>query len=78
MTDALAGDGNLRAIPRTTRATGGPAVSRAVAARRGLPTAVWGMLILIAAEATLFACFVATYFYLRFNTPVWPPRGVPG
>jgi cytochrome c oxidase subunit III len=77
VTDLLAGDGHLRAIPRTTKATGGPAVSRAVAARRGLPAAVWGMLVLIAAEATLFACFVATYFYLRFETRVWPPRGVP-
>jgi cytochrome c oxidase subunit III len=77
VTDVLAGDGDLRAIPRTTRAVGGPAVSRAVAARRGLPTAVWGMLIVIAAEGTLFACLVAAYFYLRFNNAAWPPRGVP-
>lgn len=41
------------------------------------PAAWWGMLILIASEAMLFACFVATYFYLRFHTAVWPPRGTP-
>jgi heme/copper-type cytochrome/quinol oxidase subunit 3 len=35
------------------------------------------MAILIASEATLFAAFIGTYFYLRFETPVWPPRGVP-
>ncbi|HKU59400.1 MAG TPA: cbb3-type cytochrome c oxidase subunit I [Gaiellaceae bacterium] len=38
-------------------------------------TAVWGMWILIATEATLFACLIATYYYLRFHTPAWPPHG---
>jgi heme/copper-type cytochrome/quinol oxidase subunit 3 len=25
----------------------------------------------------LFSCFVATYFYLRFENPAWPPPGTP-
>jgi Heme/copper-type cytochrome/quinol oxidase, subunit 3 len=33
------------------------------------------MLILIAAEGTLFACFIATYYYLRFTSSRWPPAG---
>jgi heme/copper-type cytochrome/quinol oxidase subunit 3 len=33
------------------------------------------MLILIAAEGTLFACFIATYYYLRFTSRMWPPAG---
>ncbi len=41
------------------------------------PAAVWGMIILIAAEATLFGVFVGTYYYLRFKTPAWPPDGSP-
>lgn len=49
-----------------------------------LPTAVsgsrstgwWGMIILILNEAVLFAALVASYFYVRFNTPVWPPEGI--
>lgn len=52
-------------------------VSRALAARRGPPAALLGMAILIASEASLFAAMIGTYFYLRFETPVWPPLGVP-
>jgi cytochrome c oxidase subunit 3 len=34
----------------------------------------WGMVLLIATEATLFAGLLATYFYLRFKSgPAWPP-----
>jgi cytochrome c oxidase subunit III len=50
-----------------------PTVSR----RESKPAAWWGMVILIAAEATLFGAFVGTYYYLRFNTAVWPPDGLP-
>jgi cytochrome c oxidase subunit III len=44
--------------------------------RRGFPTAWWGMAILIASEAMLFGCFVATYFFLRFKSLDWPPAGI--
>ena len=61
-------------MPRTTAATG----RLAVAARgRGPPAACWGMAMLIASEATLFGAFIGTYYYLRFNTPAWPPPGTP-
>ena len=34
----------------------------------------WGMVWLIATEATLFAGLLASYFFLRFKSgPVWPP-----
>jgi heme/copper-type cytochrome/quinol oxidase subunit 3 len=37
----------------------------------------WGMVWLIATEATLFAVLIASYFYLRFQSgPVWPPSGI--
>lgn len=37
----------------------------------------WGMVWLIATEATLFAILLASYFYLRFrNGPEWPPAGI--
>jgi heme/copper-type cytochrome/quinol oxidase subunit 3 len=49
----------------------------AVGTERVRPAAWWGMIMLVAAEATLFGCFVGTYFFLRFTTPVWPPDGVP-
>ena len=38
----------------------------------------WGMVWLIATEATLFASLLASYFYLRFRNGVeWPPDGLP-
>ena len=37
----------------------------------------WGMVILVASEATLFGAFIGTYFYLRFRTTPWPPDGIP-
>lgn len=37
----------------------------------------WGMVLLIATEATLFALLIASYWYLRFRSgPVWPPDGL--
>jgi cytochrome c oxidase subunit III len=65
------------AVPRTTEATGAVAVARADAARISKPAAWWGMVILVASEATLFGAFIGTYFYLRFRTTPWPPDGVP-
>jgi cytochrome c oxidase subunit III len=65
------------AAPRTTEAVGADAVARTLERRRSLPAAVWGMVILIASESMLFACFIASYFYLRFHNARWPPAGVP-
>ncbi len=65
------------AVPRTTEATDTPAVRRVVSQRASKPAAWWGMIILITSEATLFGAFVGTYYYLRFNTAVWPPDGLP-
>lgn len=37
----------------------------------------WGMVWLIATEATLFAALLVSYFYLRFQSgPAWPPDGI--
>jgi cytochrome c oxidase subunit III len=47
-----------------------------LARRPSLPAAWWGMAILIASEAMLFGCLIATYFYLRFKSVAWPPAGI--
>lgn len=36
----------------------------------------WGTVFLIVNEAVLFASLIASYFYIRFNTLVWPPQGI--
>ena len=47
-----------------------------VTAAEPRPSGWWGMLLLLATEATLFGVLIATYFYLRFETPGWPPGGI--
>jgi heme/copper-type cytochrome/quinol oxidase subunit 3 len=64
-------------VPRTTAAESPAEVVAAVRRRAGPPAAWWGMVILIASEATLFGAFIGTYYYLRFETPIWPPPGIP-
>jgi heme/copper-type cytochrome/quinol oxidase subunit 3 len=54
-----------------------PADAAAATRRIGRPASWWGMLVLIAAEATLFVAFIGTYFYLRFKTTPWPPDRLP-
>ena len=40
----------------------------------GRTTGWWGMLLFICTEAAMFACFIASYYYLRFSTDgSWPP-----
>jgi cytochrome c oxidase subunit III len=36
----------------------------------------WGLICLLLNEMVLFASLIASYFYLRFNSPTWPPAGV--
>jgi heme/copper-type cytochrome/quinol oxidase subunit 3 len=35
-----------------------------------------GMVILILNESVIFASLLASYFYIRVNSPLWPPQGV--
>jgi cytochrome c oxidase subunit III len=75
--DYVAGGRPVGDVPRTTAATGREAVRRAVARRSGPPAAWWGMAMFVVSESVLFGAFVGTFFYLRFNDPVWPPHGDP-
>jgi heme/copper-type cytochrome/quinol oxidase subunit 3 len=63
-------------VTRSSLATGDAAAARVSAARRSLPNGWWGMLLLICVEATLFGTLVASYVYLRLQTPTWPPAGI--
>lgn len=36
----------------------------------------WGMMLVCATEATLFACFLLSYFYLGVSNLAWPPTGI--
>ena len=43
---------------------------------RGRPIGWWGMVVVIATEATIFVGLLSTYFFLRASSPHWPPVGI--
>jgi cytochrome c oxidase subunit III len=77
MTDYVAGGAPERMVPRTTDARNTREVVALVPRRRQPSVAIWGMAMLLASEGMLLTTMIASYFYLRFTTPVWPPRGDP-
>lgn len=36
----------------------------------------WGVVLMIVIETTVFASLIASYFYLKSNSPVWPQGGI--
>jgi len=75
--DYVAGGRRIGEVPRTTAAADRLAVTRALAQRTGPPAAWWGMAMLMVSEGVLFAAFIGTFFFLRFNNAPWPPAGDP-
>ena len=63
-------------VTRSMEAESAGAAARVDRRRRSLPAGLWGTLLFIATEATLFGTIIGTYFYLRFNNAHWPPPGV--
>jgi cytochrome c oxidase subunit III len=43
---------------------------------RGRSVGWWGMVVVIATEATIFLGLLSTYFFLRASSPQWPPPGI--
>jgi heme/copper-type cytochrome/quinol oxidase subunit 3 len=68
--------GDPAGFQRSSEATSGGAVALVARRRLAQPNGLWGMALFVAAEATLFGTLLATYFYLDFNSPRWPPAGV--
>jgi cytochrome c oxidase subunit III len=66
----------VSSVPRSMEAAGAGPVRRVDRARRTQASGWWGAALLIATEVTLFACLIATYFYLRFKTSEWPLGGI--
>ncbi|MGN6275913.1 MAG: cytochrome c oxidase subunit 3 [Solirubrobacterales bacterium] len=66
----------MSSIPRSMEAAGPGPVKAVDRQRQTQASGWWGAILLIATEATLFACLIATYFYLRFRTSEWPLGGI--
>ncbi|HTX46670.1 MAG TPA: cytochrome c oxidase subunit 3 [Solirubrobacteraceae bacterium] len=63
--------------PRTGIADTGLRAAKLATERRAVPNGVWGMALFLCAETMLFAGLIASYFYLDFRAPRWPPAGAP-
>jgi cytochrome c oxidase subunit I+III len=63
-------------VTRSVEATNRLAVRQVEQRRKAYPNAVWGVILLVATEATVFAVLFATYMYLRTKNVHWPPPGV--
>jgi heme/copper-type cytochrome/quinol oxidase subunit 3 len=66
----------VSSVPRSMEASGPGPVGAVERQRRAQASGWWGAALLIATEVTLFACLIATYFYLRFKTGEWPLGGI--
>lgn len=66
----------MKPVTRSTDATTKGQVIAVARARRTMPNGLWGMLLFVATEATLFGTLLGTYFYLRFRSAKWPPPGI--
>ena len=53
-----------------------PGLTAAAAGERGYPLGWWGMVVLIATEATVFLGLLGSYFYLRAGSADWPQGGI--
>jgi cytochrome c oxidase subunit 3/cytochrome c oxidase subunit I+III len=77
MSDYVAGGVPEGMVPRTTEARSARQVV-AIVPRRAQPSvAMWGMAMFLASEGTLLLAMIASYYYLRFTTAVWPPPADP-
>jgi len=63
-------------VTRSMEARSAAAAAAVERRRMALPSGVWGVVIFIATEATLFGTMIGSYFYLRFHNAQWPPAGI--
>jgi heme/copper-type cytochrome/quinol oxidase subunit 3 len=64
----------VTAVARGTEAAIRRTPGRFAEAPAGRTTGWWGMVLFICTESATFACFLASYYYLRFSADgTWPP-----
>lgn len=66
----------MREVPRSMEATSPDTTATVERLRHSMPSGWVGAILLVASEACLFGCLIASYFYLRFDAAHWPPPGI--
>jgi heme/copper-type cytochrome/quinol oxidase subunit 3 len=63
-------------VTRSMEATSGVSAAYVARRRRAMPNGWWGVVLLVATEASFFGTLIASYFYLRLRNTHWPPPGI--
>jgi heme/copper-type cytochrome/quinol oxidase subunit 3 len=63
-------------VTRSTEATRTATAALVAGRRRAAPNGIWGMVLFLCSEITIFGTLMATYFYLDFDAPHWPPSPI--
>lgn len=61
---------------RSTSARSASGAARVSRRRIAQPNGIWGMVLFLCGEITLFGTLISTYFYLDFRARNWPPAGI--
>jgi heme/copper-type cytochrome/quinol oxidase subunit 3 len=63
-------------VTRSTDADRTGAAALVARRRKSAPNGIWGMVLFLCSEITIFGTLLATYFYLDFDAKQWPPPGI--
>jgi heme/copper-type cytochrome/quinol oxidase subunit 3 len=61
---------------RSMAAQSADAVREVARQRQSWPSGLWGMVLFLCSEVTIFGTLISTYFYLDFEAHRWPPAGI--
>lgn len=61
---------------RSMAAQSAEAVRNVVRQRQAWPNGLWGMVLFLCSEITIFGTLISTYFFLDFEAHRWPPAGI--
>jgi cytochrome c oxidase subunit III len=63
-------------VTRSTEADRSGTAALVARRRKAAPNGIWGMVLFLCSEITIFGTLLATYFYLDFDARRWPPPGI--
>ncbi len=63
-------------VTRSTDADHAAQAALVARRRKAAPNGVWGMVLFLCSEVTIFGTILATYFFLDFDARRWPPPGI--
>ena len=76
MSDAAGVPPRVTDAAGVTRVSDAPPATGAARRRTAQPNGIWGMILFLCSEVTIFGSLFGTYYYLDFRVRHWPPDGI--